>query len=142
MEQDHAGVIADCIERARALSGPQALGQAMFARFFERCPETRGIWADTEVPGFAPAKFRIVCELILDAVRHPEYAAYAMCSEICRHRYYGVRDSDYYYAMIDAGRDAIREAHGAAWTPALERCWDEVVTATRAAVQRGSREAA
>lgn len=142
MYDEYARLISESIERARQLAGPHALASTMFTRFFECYPEARGIYADTDVAGFGPTKFRVVCELVLDVVRHPAYAVDNMACEIWRHRYYDVRDVAYYYALIDACRDSIQQVLADEWTPALNECWNDVIQAARATLQQAMREAA
>lgn len=142
MYVEYSRLIGESVARAHQLAGPQVLASAMFARFFECYPEAGGIYADTDVAGFGPTKFRIVCELILDVVRHPDYAVDNMACEVLRHRYYDVRDVAYYYALMDACRDSIQQVLGGEWTQALNDCWNDVIQAARATLQLAMREAA
>ena len=140
MFEEHITCIRHSLKRAEELSSRAALGAQMFELFFARYPETRSIFANTNLEDFASVKFRYVSELILDSVKHPEYVEANMVSEVHRHQYFDVNDVAYYYGMIDACRMAVQQTLKAEWTPETNTYWDEVTQATKASVQQAYKE--
>lgn len=136
MNDDHFSIISDSIAAARQRCDNQILGERLFAHFFTRFPETRDFFTHTPIPSFGPKKIRNVENMLLNALRSHAYAVDAMLSEMFRHDCYGVQDKTYFYGMLDAYRDAIREALGDDWTPTLEQYWDEALQAAKAALQQ------
>ena len=141
MFEQHIECIHDCLQRAEEMSSRESLGMQMFDGFFARYPEARTIFAKTDLEDFASAKFRLVSTLILDSVKHPEYAEANMVGEVHRHQYFDVKDVEYYYGMIDACRNAVQNTLKAEWTPEINEYWDEVIQTTKASVQTAYKEA-
>jgi len=132
---NHALAISESLKQAQKKRTRAELGLRMFYFFFERYPETKNIFANTELESFAPLKFRLVSEFILDSVKNPDYALYNMVSEIYRHRYFDVKDAEYYYGLMDACCSAVQETLASEWTPAFEEYWQESLQAAKAVLQ-------
>lgn len=135
MYDAHAKALGDSLKQAQLLRSRAELGLRMFDFFFERYPETKKIFSGTELESFAPLKFRLVSEFIVDAVKNHDYALYNMVSEIYRHRYFDVKDAEYYYGLMDACCRATQEALGSEWTPALQEYWQESLQAAKSVLQ-------
>lgn len=113
----------------------------MFEVFFARHPESRNIFAKTDLEDFASTKFRLVSTHILDSIKHPEYAEANMVGEVHRHQYFDVKDVEYYYGMIDACREALQQTLTTEWTPETDEYWDEVIQSAKASIQAAYKDA-
>lgn len=118
----------------------EQLGENMFNVFFARFPETRQLFANSDVESFGQVKFRIVSEFIIDCVRNQEYALYTMASEIYRHDYLDVRDQEYFNAMIDACHESVRQALGSQYTPEWTELWSESCESAKATIQEARKK--
>lgn len=141
MYGSHAEAIRGSLKLAASKQSRAHLGLRMFDFFFQRFPETRSIFAETDLESFAPLKFRLVSEFILDSVQNPEYALYNMVSEIHRHAYFDVKDQAYYNGLIESCCEAVAETLGQDWPGELEGYWRESIEAAKAAVQEARHKA-
>ena len=126
----------DCLARAEQRVGQERLAATFFAHFFEHFPETMNYFADTDISKFGPRKYRIISTFLLDMIRHPDFAEAELTDEVRRHQDYGLKDKDYYFALIDALQLTVKEALDDEWTVAMEECWQDVSMAMKGVIRQ------
>jgi len=65
-------------------------------------------------------------EAVLDMDGANSYGANFIGCEVVNHQNLGV-DADVFVSFYDIMRDVVREKIGAAWTPAMENAWQDVI---------------
>jgi hemoglobin-like flavoprotein len=140
MYDHHIAVIEGSIQRGIEKVGLDALSANMFKQLFEQFPETASMFDVESLEGFAPEKFSIITELILDSFRHPEYAESTIQNEILRHHMYELYDKEYYFTLIESVKNCIQVALGDEWTPEMQECWDDAIAGLQGLIQKATRE--
>jgi len=98
----------------------------VYAKLFERQPEMRPhFWRDTDdaIKGEMLAR---AFSAILDFVGERRYADMMIGTEMVTHEGYDV-PREVFATFFGTVRDTVRETLGAAWTPAFETAWAELL---------------
>lgn len=131
MYEHHVRVLEATLARAIEKRGIDAVAAQLFELFFERFPETQAYFKGTRIASFGPRKFRIIADFLVDTLKHPVYAEGSITTEVMRHQMYGLKDRDYYFALIDCLLICVRSALAEEWTPEVEECWHDAATALK-----------
>lgn len=126
------------LEQAEAKESKAVLADRFFRHFFERFPETQEYFSETDISKFGPEKFTIISQFLLDMVRHPDFAEAELTDEVRRHLAYGLKDKDYYFALIDALEQTIRESFPGSWGEQQAESWHDVSLAMKGVIGRAS----
>lgn len=140
MLDNHVSVIEGSIRRAYEKSGADNLAQHFFDSFFTRYPETRQFFKNTDISSFGPKKIRYISDFIIDTVKHPDYAATQIITEVMRHQVYGLKDKEYYYMLIDAFHESVKACLAEEWNETIEECWSDVVLTIKSQIYEAARE--
>jgi hemoglobin-like flavoprotein len=132
--QHHIQIVESSLQKAHDEAGVDVLAAQLFARFFECYPETQRYFEQTDVADFGPRKFGIIAEFLIDTLKHPQYAEGHICNEVMRHTMYGLKDKEYYFALVDAFRDSVKTALGESWNEEMEACWHDAVEGLKATI--------
>ncbi|HEY9033126.1 MAG TPA: globin domain-containing protein [Pseudomonadales bacterium] len=130
--------IQQALMLAEQRQGIEMLSEAFFGHFFATYPETREYFRDTDIRKFGPEKFRIVSSFLLDIVRHPDFAEVELTDEVRRHLAYGLKDKAYYFALIDALEQSVREALQQDWEGEMAESWHDVTLAMKGVIGQAS----
>jgi hemoglobin-like flavoprotein len=133
-------MIEKTIHRAYELKGADGLARSFFQRFFSHYPETLHFFKDTNIDSFGPKKIRYISDFFIDTVRHPDYAGVQIITEVMRHQVYGLKDKEYYYMLMDAFHESVRECLGAEWSAEIEETWSDVVQGVKAQVYEATKD--
>ncbi len=101
----------------------------VYRRLFEAFPQTRELFIMGDL-----AKGHMLDEVlnvILDFIGRQTYGHHLIRAEIVNHEDLGVPPQAFmaFFAIV---RDALREVAGAAWTPAMESAWADLLPALQA----------
>lgn len=140
MLDPHFLLIEKTINRAYEKKGAAVLSQLFFERFFSHYPETRQFFKTTDIPSFGPKKIRYISDFLIDTVKHQDYAATQIINEVMRHQVYGLRDKEYYYMLLDAFHESVRECLQEEWNDEMESCWSDVVLGVKSQVYEATKD--
>lgn len=99
----------------------------VYSRLFSRHPEMAAEFRQ-EAGNFVKGEMLAqAINVILDFVGARTYSARMIQCEVVNHAAMGI-SPDVFGIFFSVVRDALRDLLGADWTPALERCWSEVLT--------------
>lgn len=140
MLDSHIDIIEQSVRRAYEKAGAESLAQHFFARFFAQYPETRQFFKDTHIPSFGPKKIRYISDFIIDTVKHPDYAATQIITEVMRHQVYGLKDKEYYYMLLDAFHESVKACLAEEWNDVTEECWSDVVLGIKSQIHEAANE--
>ncbi len=134
--------IKNCIKIAEQQHSPKQLGITLFGQYFEKFPETREFFKESDVPTFAARKYQYIADFFIDTVEHPNYAEDHVSYEVDRRQVYGVKDPEYYYAIIDVFQNVILLACDQADKHSIRDeqrvIWNEVASAMKAHIRLGA----
>jgi hemoglobin-like flavoprotein len=133
-------LIEKTINAAYEKKGDAVLAQLFFDKFFLHYPETQQFFKTTHIPSFGPKKIRYISDFLIDTVKHPDYAETQIITEVMRHQVYGLKDKEYYYMLLDAFHESVRECLQDEWTEEMEECWVDVVQGVKAQVHEAAKE--
>lgn len=112
---------------------------AMVARFYEilftRHPEIRPLFAKTDMTA-QRGKFIETLERILEHLEQPATVMSDLLVLGNSHVDYGVKAA-HYPLVCDAVVEAMKEASGARWTPALEKAWRDAYATVADLMKKG-----
>jgi hypothetical protein len=97
-----------------------------FARFFERCPESRAFFTvldPTQPPLGCGQMFFEVIQLLRDSAEGKPYVLEYMHQIATEHADFHVNDHQLYEGFLVAVADVMAELLGAEWTPARALAW-------------------
>lgn len=121
--------------------GIEKLTAPLFNALFERFPETQNAFDAKSLESFAPQKFKLVSELIIDTFAHPAYAEISIINEIVRHQMYDLKDKEYYFTLAESVEFCVKKACADDWDEDMQECWQDAITAFRGLVINAIREA-
>ncbi|CAH0991640.1 hypothetical protein SIN8267_01749 [Sinobacterium norvegicum] len=140
MYQHQAEIVDASIKRAKERCNANQLALQMMTTFFQHFPETAEIFAPFDLNKVSLIKFCKVGDALLDAVKHPDYSVTATEEELYRHLTYNVRDTGYYFGLIDAYVATIQTALGNEWTSAENEAWQDTVAGMRFNINQASQQ--
>lgn len=120
-----AALIAATLDHAGAETG--AITGRIYARLFELHPEFEVMFEMDTDGGVRRSMLTSSVNCILGVARNEARTAHYLI-EAARmiHDGYGIRDEEV-DLMFVAIRDVVRAAHGAGWTPEMERAWTDLL---------------
>ena len=133
-------LIEKTINAAYEKKGEAVLAQLFFDKFFTHYPETQQFFKTTDISSFGPKKIRYISDFLIDTVKHPDYAETQIITEVMRHQVYGLKDKEYYYMLLDAFHESVRECLQEEWSEEMQECWVDVVQAVKAQVYEAAKE--
>lgn len=140
MISDQYVLIEKTINAVYAKKGDIVLAQLFFDKFFHHYPETKQFFKTTDITSFGPKKIRYISDFLIDSVKHPDYAETQIFTEVMRHQVYGLKDKEYYYMLLDAFHESVRECLQDEWTDEMEESWVDVVQGIKAQVYEAAKE--
>lgn len=134
MFERHIELIEAALKRAEEKKGKQYLAEHYFELFFQNYPQTKEFFKNTDFPTYAPMKYRMICNFLLDSVKHPDFAEGELTDEVRRHFAFGLTDKEHFFAIVDTLEVLIREVLDDEWNDELAVCWDDVSKAMKAII--------
>lgn len=131
MFEHHIELIEAAFKRAEEIKGKQYLAEHFFELFFENYPQTREFFKTTDFASYAPMKYRMICDLLLDTIKHPDFAEGELTDEVRRHQSFGLHDKEHFFSLVDTIEVLIREVLADEWSDELATCWNDASTAMK-----------
>lgn len=111
---------------------------AVYARFFERCPQARPLFADGDIGGVHGKMLNEVIRSVLDMAEGKPYISTLLETEINDHDNWGVT-VPMYDALFSAILDALAEALPEGWDAPTQHAWQARFAEMAALAARHSR---
>lgn len=127
MYQHHIDTLRASIDIATNHQSLEKLSAPLFDTLFELYPETKDAFDADSLKSFAPQKFKLVSELIVDVFAHPQYAEESILNEIVRHQMYDLKDKEYYFTLAESTQQCVKSACGQDWTDDMQECWSDAI---------------
>lgn len=140
MYEHHIQVMETTLAHAIAKRGIGTVSARLFEVFFGRFPETKRFFEGTSIESFGPRKFKIISDFLIDTLKHPVYAEGSIITEVMRHQMYGLKDREYYFALIDALVECVRYSLDEEWTPEVAECWNDAAAGLKAIIYEAAAE--
>ncbi|NRB37217.1 MAG: hypothetical protein HRU20_01970 [Pseudomonadales bacterium] len=131
MFEKHIQLIDAAFKRAEEIKGRQYLAEHFFELFFHNYPQTKKFFKTTDFHTYAPMKYRMITEFLLDTVKHPDFAEGELTDEVRRHQAFGLHHKEHFYALVDTLEVLISEVLADEWTEELAGCWIDVSQAMK-----------
>jgi len=119
--------------QAQNKTSSEQIAALVFDKFFQAFPEVKETYfASTDLDSyFGSFKLNTIYAFFIDMVKHPDYTEPQLLQEIMRHEVYGLKDKEYFFAIIDCFVMAIKETLGEDWNEGFETAWNDVSLAFR-----------
>lgn len=140
MYEAHAISIQDSVNQATALKTVPELAALMFEKFFNQHPEAQEFFKPYKLEELAPRKFRLLVETLIDTLKFPDFAEGRLNEEVYRHLVHNVRDREYYFALMDALMQSIKQVLANDWNNTYEEHWQEANTGMRHMIDLAAQE--
>ncbi len=134
MYEEHLKIIDASLKRGIEKRGLHSIAKNLFVLFFEKYPETEKYFEGTVIENFCDKKFNIIYNFLIDTLRFPAYAEGAICTEVMRHQIYGLKDKEYYFALVDSLLLSVKIALDDEWTPEVEEHWGDAATGLKSII--------
>ena len=125
MYEEHIKIIESSLKRGIEKQGLHAIAKNLFVVFFEKHPDTEKYFEGTVIDTFCERKFKIIYNFLIDTLKYPDYADGAVCTEVIRHQIYGLKDKEYYFALVDSVLLSVKLALEEEWTLEIEEFWSD-----------------
>ena len=76
----------------------------------------------------------------MDVVEHPDYAQIHITQEVIRHQVYGLKDKEYYFALVDCIHYAVKQALADEWSSQEEEVWSDIALAFKGIIREAASE--
>jgi hemoglobin-like flavoprotein len=136
MYQQHIEAVENSLAQAKQICSIEMLADTMFRIFFDKYPEARRYFADYDLSQLASVKFNIIVVTVIDSLKFPDYADNYVSEEVYRHTIHDLKDREYYFALIDALIQSLKQTLAEQWTPQLEQYWTEAVASMKHIIDR------
>jgi len=136
MYQQHIAAVETSLAQAKEICSIEMLADTMFKIFFDKYPEARKYFADYDLSKLASVKFNIIVVTVIDTLKYPDYAENYISEEVFRHTIHDLKDREYYFALIDALIQSLKETLAELWSPQLEQDWTEAVAIMKHIIDR------
>lgn len=141
MYQHHIDTLRQSIALGIDKQGIEQLSAPLFIELFQRFPEIKQVFDADSLESFAPQKFRLVAELMIDVFAHPQYAEESVMNEIIRHQMYDLKDKEFYFTLAESVHYCVKTACADDWSDNYEECWSDAVMAFKGLVTNAITEA-
>lgn len=140
MFEQHIKIIKHSVDLAITKQGLNNVSSRLFIRLFDQFPETSTMFDHHSLQSFAPNKFNLVLEIIIDTLERPDYAAVVIVNEILRHHMYDLYAKEYYFTLIESVAECVKFALAEQWTEEMQECWDDAVSGTKGLIHQATIE--
>ncbi len=134
MPDNHIQLIEAALKNAERIKGKQYLAERYFELFFLHYPQTQTFFKTTDFATYAPMKYRMICDFLIDTVKNPDFAEAELTDEVRRHQGFGLYDKEHFYAIIDTLETLMREVLQQEFDDELATSWHDVATAMKSII--------
>jgi hemoglobin-like flavoprotein len=131
---EEAAAIGESLEVASERAGD--LRADVYARLFARHPEMQAQFVRDVADQIKGEMLARVFEMVLDYTAAGAYASGMIRNEVVTHDGYGV-PPDVFPIFFEVVAEAVRAAAGEAWSPAMAKAWERLLTDFRALAVTG-----